>query len=291
MGVVDKVYEYELITGLTDFQLRTLYTEARHQMKVRKLLIYDAKQDLYVPNLNPKQIYHGPKTQKESVNILINERSSESTQWEFTKKMTRQNPSIITQWLKEDWSHLWSENLDEQRRYYVYYHCDVESSPICFTNMVKNDLVKVNFVGTPFYIGKGTGDRYLSLHGRCSAHVQRIRFFESMGHTINSMSYVLIDGLTEREAFEIESKLIAFFGCMAEVPTSKRYFHGGSGGTLVNSDIGKRPDWIKKIISEMMGRAKESKASKNPSKSKRRKQNKRERLEMNNVIETCSANH
>jgi len=281
MGVIDKAYEYELIKGLTDFQLRKLYTEARHQMKVRKLLIYDAKQDLYVPNVPSKQIDILRKSQRESVNILVDEKLSEPAYWTFTKKMTRQNPSIITEWLKEDWSFLWPDDLDEERRYYVYYHCDVESKSMCFTNMVKHDLVKVNFVGKPFYIGKGTGDRYLSLHGRSSAHVQRIRFFESMGYGVDSLSHVLIDSLTEREALEIESKLIAFFGCMAEVPTGKPYFHGGSGGTLVNSDIGRRPEWVKKIMSEMMDRVKESRRAKNSEKSKRRKENNRKNATKN----------
>jgi hypothetical protein len=267
------VYEYELIRGLTDFQLRTLYKETRHQMKVRKLLIYDSKQDMYVPNAVNKKTDVNAKPPKISVNILVENRSSECVDWEFTKKMTRKNPSIITTWLKEDWSHLWPEYLDEERKYYVYYHCDVESEPLCFTNMVRKDLVKLNFAGMPFYIGKGTGDRYLSLHARSSAHVQRVRFFESMGYTMESLSYILVDNLTEREALEIESKLIAFFGCMAEVPTNKPYFHGGCGGTLVNSDIGKRPDWVKKIISQMMERAKESRMAKNAHKAMKRKAN------------------
>jgi len=253
MGVIDKLYEFELVKGLNDRLLRVLYNEVRHQMKMRKLLIYDAERHEFVPNYPQNNTHEHSRKQQESTNMLFENRHKGSLTGPYKKKLLGRHRSILIDWLQEDWSDLFTDGCDKNRKYYVYYHCDPTSDRLVYTDGVSEDPIKVRFTGKPFYIGKGCGDRFTNLYSRNTSHLQRVRYFESQGYPITHFSFILCDNLTEREALEMESKLIAFFGCMAEVPANKRYLHGGQGGMLINSDIGRRPYWIKQFIKDALG--------------------------------------
>lgn len=68
-----------------------------------------------------------------------------------------------------------------QRVFYVYLHCKPD--------------------GTPFYVGKGCGDRYRRIQNR-KHNVQYNRHVTKYGH--ENIRVVKIDGLTEQDAFDLE---------------------------------------------------------------------------------------
>ena len=57
--------------------------------------------------------------------------------------------------------------------------------------------------GRPFYVGKGTGNRMHSMKNRSQ------QFLDYISDHVNCMPEVLVDGLDEDSAFEIEAKTIA----------------------------------------------------------------------------------
>ena len=244
-----KRYEYDLIRGLTDWQLRTLYNESRSEMKFRNLIIYDAKSDSFVDNNNEDCIVEkGLISRPKSHGLIRLDKSKEPLKTVFAKNMLNPDCSILSYWLSEDWSFLFNKSQCDESKYYVYYHFDPTTKKQTYGNARDGYRMAIRFAGMPFYIGKGCGDRYLKMSGRNTAHLSRVAALEKIGYSMSNISVILCDGLTEIEALELESKLISFFGCMAEIPKDKRYFHGGHGGALINSDIGKRPQWVSELI-------------------------------------------
>jgi len=127
--------------------------------------------------------------------------------------------------MAEDWSALFAGGSDE-RRFYVYAHVNPRGSK------VKNggDFA-LCFNGRPFYIGKGTGRRAWELN-RNEGHGVELRQLRDAGVADSEIVHIIRDNLTEREALEIESKLIYFFGTK---------FEPGRKGILVNLDFPARP--------------------------------------------------
>lgn len=130
--------------------------------------------------------------------------------------------------LDQKWDYLYeNDKLNEEKKYYVYAHCDPRIN--------KYDISKLlNIKGIPFYIGKGTGERHLDLT-RNQGHGVKMREIVRSGHSINKIVQVIKDGLTEKEAFILESKLIYLF---------QTVYENQMDGILYNLDIGKRPDFI-----------------------------------------------
>jgi hypothetical protein len=86
----------------------------------------------------------------------------------------------------------------------------------------------------PFYIGKGTLSRAHDLE-RNQGHGIRIRQLLSEGYQKPQIVSVLSSRLSEAQAFELESKLIYFFGTIYE--KSRK-------GMLLNLDISLRPKFV-----------------------------------------------
>lgn len=133
----------------------------------------------------------------------------------------------------EPWEYLFP-NCDPTPKYYVYAH---------MTNggrVAQHFGCKLPFglERLPFYIGKGTGDRAYNL-GRNQGHRA---FLQERKRLDREAPLVLIlrDGLTEAQAFALESKLIYFFGTRYEI---------GRNGVLVNLDVPKRAEWCMKAES------------------------------------------
>ena len=106
--------------------------------------------------------------------------------------------------MSEDWSHLFSGG-DPNPIYYVYAHV-TPGAAIRHMGDVTLDLA-----GVPFYIGKGVGGRAHDLK-RNEGHGQQLRHLLGIGAKPERIVSVIKDGLTEAKAFELESKLIYFFG-------------------------------------------------------------------------------
>lgn len=130
--------------------------------------------------------------------------------------------------LEEDWSSLFSG--DETPKYYVYAH--VNPYVNSHKRFVKEGVLRLDFRGVPFYIGKGTGNRAYDLN-RNQGHGQKLKELRNAGATPAEVVQVLADKLTEAQALELESKLIFFYGTLYE---------RSRGGILVNLDIPPRPE-------------------------------------------------
>jgi hypothetical protein len=116
-----------------------------------------------------------------------------------------------------------SQCLSEERKFYVYVHCDP------FFKLKATANGKIAFTSTlgisylPFYVGKGEGGRAYDLN-RSESHRKKRQFIEKSGKNIQVK--IIRDCLTEKEALMLESKLIDIFGLTS------------FGGWLVNLDEG-----------------------------------------------------
>lgn len=128
--------------------------------------------------------------------------------------------------LKEDISFLYADKtLNADTKYYIYAHCDT-SKPIKVSKKNVYHTLSASFGMNylPFYIGKGTGDRYKI--GDRNRNYSKI---SSKKYT-NIDKIILKDGLTESEALQYESKLIDIFGLAIHK------------GLLINIDEGNQRD-------------------------------------------------
>jgi hypothetical protein len=126
--------------------------------------------------------------------------------------------------LYQDWSYLFDEYDNSDKKYYVYIHKDPR------LNMPGNSILPKLGKHIPFYVGKGTGDRFKDLN-RNQGHGKRIKEILNAGYTDESIPVQVATGLGERDAFVLESKLIYLFKTLYE----------SNHGLLVNLDIGRRP--------------------------------------------------
>jgi len=112
--------------------------------------------------------------------------------------------------MAEDWSHLFPVGCEE-RRFYVYCHADPRGKKLS----KPYGEFQVHIPGTPFYIGKGTGRRAWDL-SRNEGHGVMLKQLRDLGIADSQIVTIIRDNLTEREALELESKWIYFFGTKFE---------------------------------------------------------------------------
>lgn len=247
---------YPFLVELKDSHLRQLYKEVRAELKKRNMITYDqSTQAEDVVGFHNRPVIHNRTTKKSKGVIIANRNNDMAGQYGNRLKCLNTN-SILIDFLMEDWSFLFPSADANERKYYVYYHSDISSDHVTYSRMPDPCGTTVKFTGMPFYIGKGTGDRYKSLNGRSTSHINRIKVHTQKGYDIESVCHILQDGLTEVEALELESKLICFFGCQSEFPTNRMHFHGKCGGALINGDVGSRPNWIKEIMGKRLSETK-----------------------------------
>ena len=110
-------------------------------------------------------------------------------------------PSLLAQ----NWSELYPRETD-CGEYYVYAHVDPRFQTF------KSDLEGGgNYGGRPFYIGKGIGHRAFDLK-RNQGHGKIIKEILDDGYDANDIVKIIFSGLSEQKSFEIEAKLIYYFG-------------------------------------------------------------------------------
>lgn len=127
--------------------------------------------------------------------------------------------------LDQDWSSLFHGG-DLTKKYYVYFHVDLAEKFIALPKRLGIGMVK-----KPFYVGKGTNNRAYELK-RNEGHGKKIRNIISDGHNEKDIVCIIKNLLTEGEAYELEAKLIYFFGTI---------FEKDRDGILLNLNIPRLP--------------------------------------------------
>lgn len=135
--------------------------------------------------------------------------------------------------ISQDWSHIYPRKT-EFGDHYVYAHLDPSRA-----HFGAGKGFGGLYAGTPFYIGKGIGDRAYDLK-RNQGHGREVRQLLDLGYTSDQIVKIVFDGLSENRAYELEAKLIYFFGTVYQKYRSK--------STLLNLDIPKIPDYKMEMV-------------------------------------------
>lgn len=114
-------------------------------------------------------------------------------------------------------------NLDPLDRYYVYVHMDPTRKIAIGADPLTSFAATLGMTHMPFYVGKGTGSRSENLN-RNGFHRKIRQRLESIKR--EPIAQRIAEGLTERDALALESKLIDIFGIIPQ------------GGLLANLDEG-----------------------------------------------------
>lgn len=122
--------------------------------------------------------------------------------------------------INQDWSGSFPSGQDDAMKYYVYAHVNPDSAVFSASPEFGG-----SWGGTPFYIGKGCGQRAYDLK-RNQAHGQHLANVLSAGFEPSDIVKIVKDGLTESQALQLEAKYIYFFGSA----------YDKNAGPLVNLD-------------------------------------------------------
>lgn len=228
--MTEQEIQYQQISMLDDKSLISLYGTAAKVLTDRNMFA------------TSKSILHKIIKEKRNRDSVVNcYTPKEYTNRGKVKRM--ESYSVLLDFLDEDWSYLFTGIYDEAKIYYVYYHSNIKHGTCRFK---KGDKT-TSFNGRPFYIGKGTGNRYKNKK-RSRAHISIINELKDAGYDEDNIFHIYKDKLTEKEALELEAKLITFFGCSGELNQKKAHFHGTKGGWLINSDPSVRPHDVESMM-------------------------------------------
>lgn len=219
--------EFKALQGLSDDDLKLL------QIEVKKLLTY-RKIKKKSNKIQKQKLMHGSDRENyiQDINKTIIEYNSSHfliPPCVHSKRKIHAGFPYLPALLKQDWSHLFnSSSYSTEPVFYVYAHINPDTPQIT----TSNDSGGV-YSGMPFYIGKGTGDRAYDLK-RNQGHGKILNKLLARGYTKDDLVKIIFNDLTEAKAFEIESKLIYFFGTV----------YGHEKGVLYNLDTPSTPKFI-----------------------------------------------
>ena len=131
--------------------------------------------------------------------------------------------------LRQNWYHLFPTADDTKKCCYVYAHVDPRKGRTTL------EPLGVKLPGTPFYIGKGTGQRAYDLK-RNDGHRKILTAIRTAGFPDELIVHLLTKPVTELQALTLEAKLIYFFGSM--------YEHAEHPGCLINLADHIRPNFV-----------------------------------------------
>lgn len=124
--------------------------------------------------------------------------------------------------LDQDWSYLFKEKEFDCPNHYVYIHSNPENKEIikcCY----KNTILEIPI---PFYIGKGYDTRAYSTF-RTGRHFRCLNELLKSENDMDDIVTIVREKMTDIEASELESKLISFFGIIADGDARLKYSQYG----------------------------------------------------------------
>jgi hypothetical protein len=139
-----------------------------------------------------------------------------------------QTKKYLSDLMNQNWVDLF-DCESESGNFYVYAHIDPRQK--AFVSEVCNGG---NWMGQPFYIGKGSSNRAWDMK-RNQGHGLMIKQIANDGYDLGSIVKIVAKGLSEKKALELESKLIYFFGLTYD--KSRKF------GWLLNLDVPKIPNF------------------------------------------------
>lgn len=142
--------------------------------------------------------------------------------------------------LSEDWSGLFAGVTNSDPTFCVYMHGHPR-------NLVwRFDCLGCLAFKEPFYVGMGSEDRPYNFN-RGQHHSSRLQKLQNAGFSKHEIACVVAKGLTERQARELESKLILFYGIKGSILGSNRKpeIFTGMKPSLINSQYEPMPpNWL-----------------------------------------------
>lgn len=150
---------------------------------------------------------------------------SPSEKFEFRSKSYNESLELL---LSEDWSNYFSIYSNDGSDFYVYLH----GSP---KNKRTYSPLGVKSFVSPIYAGMGQGGRAFSF-ARSPAHLEELCRLTDQGYSKEEIVHIVMSGLSERQARELESKLILFFGIKNfKVKGDKRHASFNGSRSLLNA--------------------------------------------------------
>jgi hypothetical protein len=166
---------------------------------------------------------------------LISKRIKELGAYSDLPKTLHTSSKNIDEWiscfeniLNTDLTEIYSQQNSEPN-YYVYFHC-YPNKKLKISYDIRHLFLaqKYNINNLPFYVGMGSGNRFLDLE-RNNIH-RKIRT-KLLKNSQDILPIKIAEGLTQSEAFSLESKLIDILGI----------YNLNKNGILVNLDEGTCP--------------------------------------------------
>lgn len=219
---------------MNEFQLRLLRTgdlialeqAVKREMRSRKLVRQITKKRDFIGALDTSKF---ESLRKLNAHILDHNSSGLYAPPGIRRKKPQNLAQYLPALLRQDWSSLYPPAYGDQK-FYVYAHVDPRT-PSFVTDKRCGGIYK----GTPFYIGKGAGNRAHDLK-RNQGHGHRLRQLIEAGYEASDIVHILFTDMDEGFALEIEAKLIYFFGTIYEKRHEK--------GCLLNLDIPPTPEFV-----------------------------------------------
>jgi len=158
------------------------------------------------------------------------------------KSMSSPKTALITL-LNESWKPLFLKYNNTKKNKCVYIHTSPTNKGLSYVTFSYEETTF--HIPKPFYIGQGLLDRPFEFKCRSKFHQKKVSDLLNDGFYKEEIVHIIKKSLSEREARELESKLILFFGCHTGDtfnPLSKT----GNKGSLINHQYEPFPDKYKK---------------------------------------------